>query len=82
MPEPPEPPKGKRRKPFPKEVIDFSNHPVVKALRNAGGSVTSHRQLAELMGIDEGAATRRRHEVEDYLDVTKVGKQLRIALRG
>jgi len=82
LPEPPEPPKGKRRKPFPKEVIDFSNHPVVKALRNAGGSVTSHRQLAELMGIDEGAATRRRHEVEDYLDVTKVGKQLRIALRG
>lgn len=82
LPEPPEPPKGKRRKPFPKEVIDFSNHPVVKALRDVGGSVTSHRQLAELMGIDEGAATRRRHEVEDYLDVTKVGKQLRIALRG
>lgn len=82
LPEPPEPPKGKRRKPFPKEVIDFRNHPVVKALRDVGGSVTSHRQLAELMGIDEGAATRRRHEVEDYLDVTKVGKQLRIALRG
>ena len=82
LPEPPEPPKGKRRKPFPKEVIDFRNHPVVKALRGVGGSVTSHRQLAELMGIDEGAATRRRHEVEDYLDVTKVGKQLRIALRG
>jgi len=82
LPEPPEPPQGKRRKPFPKEVIDFRNHPVVKALRDVGGSVTSHRQLAELMGIDEGAATRRRHEVEDYLDVTKVGKQLRIALRG
>ena len=80
--DPDDPPKGKRRKPLPREVIDFSNHPVVKALRNAGGSVTSHRQLAELMGIDEGAATRRRHEVEDYLDVTKVGKQLRIALRG
>mgnify|MGYP000069445686 CR=1 FL=1 len=80
--DPDDPPKGKRRKPFPKEVIDFRNHPVVKALRDVGGSVTSHRQLAELMGIDEGAATRRRHEVEDYLDVTKVGKQLRIALRG
>ena len=81
LPEPPEPPKGKRRKPFPKEVIDFSNHPVVKALRGNGGSVTSHRQLAELLGIDEGAATRRRQEVEDLLEVTRHGKQLRIALR-
>jgi len=82
LPEPPEPPKGKRRKPFPKEVIDFSNHPVVKALRDVGGSVTSHRALAQLLQMDEGAASRRRQEVEDYLDVTKVGKQLRIALRG
>ena len=81
LPEPPEPPKGKRRKPFPKEVIDFHNHPVVKALRDVGGSVTSHRQLAELLGIDEGAATRRRQEVEDLLEVTRHGKQLRIALR-
>ena len=81
LPEPPEPPKGKRRKPFPKEVIDFSNHPVVKALRDVGGSVTSHRALAAAMGIDEGAATRRRQEVEDLLEVTRHGKQLRIALR-
>ena len=81
FPEPPEPPKGKRRKPFPKEVIDFSNHPVVKALRGNGGSVTSHRQLAELLGIDEGAATRRRQEVEDLLEVTRHGKQRRSALR-
>lgn len=81
LPEPPEPPKGKRRKPFPKEVIDFHNHPVVKALRDVGGSVTSHRALAAAMGIDEGAATRRRQEVEDLLEVTRHGKQLRIALK-
>lgn len=81
LPEPPEPPKGKRRKPLPREVIEFSNHPVVKALRDNGGSVTSHRELAQLLGIDEGAATRRRHEVEDQLTVTRHGKQLRIALR-
>lgn len=81
LPEPPEPPKGKRRKPFPKEVIDFRNHPVVKALRDVGGSVTSHRALAAAMGIDEGAATRRRHEVEEHLAITRVGKQLTIALR-
>ena len=81
LPEPPEPPKGKRRKPFPKEVIDFSNHPVVKALRDNGGSVTSHRALAQLLQMDEGAASRRRQEVEDLLEVTRHGKQLRIALR-
>lgn len=79
--DPTEPPKGKRRKPLPREVIEFSNHPVVKALRDNGGSVTSHRQLAQLLGIDEGAATRRRQEVEDQLCVTRHGKQLRIALR-
>ena len=77
----PEPPKGKRPRELPKGVIEFSNHPVFKALEKNGGSVTSHRQLAELMGIDEGAATRRRHEVEDRLLVTRHGKQLRIALR-
>ena len=81
LPEPPEPPKGKRRKPFPKEVIDFSNHPVVKALTDAGGSVRSHRELAQLLQMDEGAASRRRQEVEDQLEITRVGKQLRIALR-
>ena len=79
--DPDDPPKGKRRKPLPKGVIEFSNHPVVKALEANGGSVTSHRQLAELMHMDEGAATRRRYEVEDLLEVTRVGKQLRIALR-
>lgn len=79
--DPNEPPKGKRRKPLPREIIEFSNHPVVKALRDNGGSVTSHRQLAQLLGIDEGAATRRRQEVEDQLCVTRHGKQLRIALR-
>ena len=62
-------------------VIDLDNHPVVIALRSNGGSVSSHTELAELMGIDSGAATRRRAEVEDLLDVTRHGKQLRIALR-
>lgn len=79
--DPDDPPKGKRRKPLPREVIEFSNHPVVKALRDAGGSVTSHRELAQLLQMDEGAASRRRQEVEDQLEITRVGKQLRIALR-
>ena len=78
----PEPPKGKKPRELPKGVIEFSNHPVIRALTDAGGSVRSHRELAQLLQMDEGAASRRRQEVEDYLDVTKVGKQLRIALRG
>lgn len=79
--DPDDPPKGKRRKPLPKDVIEFRKHPVVRALEANGGSVKSHRELAQLLGIDEGAATRRRHEVEDQLTVTRHGKQLRIALR-
>lgn len=79
--DPDDPPKGKRRKPLPKDVIEFRKHPVVRALEANGGSVTSHRALAAAMGMDEGAATRRRHEVEDQLTVTRHGKQLRIALR-
>lgn len=78
---PSEPPKGKRRKPLPREVIDFSNHPVVKTLRENGGSVNSHQELARLLNMDEGAASRRRQEVEDQLCVTRHGKQLRISLK-
>jgi len=76
-----EPPKGTKPRQLPKDVIEFQSHPVIKALTDNGGSVRSHRELAQLLGIDEGAATRRRHEVEDQLQVTRVGKQLRIALR-
>ena len=77
----PEPPKGKKPRELPKGVIEFSNHPVIKALTDAGGSVRSHRELAQLLQMDEGAASRRRQEVEDQLEITRVGKQLRIALR-
>jgi hypothetical protein len=80
LPDDPEPPKG-RKPQFPKNVIELREHPVIKALRDNGGSVGSHRELSQLLGIDEGAATRRRHEVEDQLLVTRHGKQLRIALR-
>lgn len=77
----PKPPKGKKPRELPKGVIEFSNHPVIKALTDAGGSVRSHRELAQLLQMDEGAASRRRQEVEDQLLVTRHGKQLRIALR-
>jgi len=75
-----EPPKGRKPRELPKGVVELRTHPVLRALERNGGSVASHRELAQLLGIDEGAATRRRHEVEDQLTVTR-HKQLRIALR-
>jgi hypothetical protein len=81
LPEPPMPPKGKRKSQLPEGVVQLRNHPVFKALQANGGSVTSHRQLSQLLGIDEGAATRRRQEVEEHLTMERRGKQLRIALK-
>jgi hypothetical protein len=81
LPEPPPPPKGKRERHLPQGVVEFRNHPVFKALEANGGSVTSHRQLAQLLKIDEGAATRRRQEVEEHLTMERRGKHLRIALK-
>jgi hypothetical protein len=77
----PEPPKGKRKPEIGKGVIDLHEHRVWKAIEANGGSVNSHRELSQLLGIDEGAASRLRQEIEPHLQLTKVGKQLRIALR-
>jgi hypothetical protein len=81
LPEPPPPPKGKRKPQLPEGVVQLRDHPVFKALQANGGSVTSHRQLSQLLGIDEGAATRRRQEVEEHLTMERRGKHLRIALK-
>jgi hypothetical protein len=77
----PEPPKGKRKPEIGKGVIDLHEHRVWKAIKANGGSVNSHRELSQLLGIDEGAASRLRQEIEDHLQMTRIGKQLRIALR-
>jgi hypothetical protein len=78
----PEPPKGKRRKPeTSKGVVDLHEHRVWKAIERNGGSVSSHQELADLLGIDPGPASRLRQEIDEHLELTKVGKQLRIALR-
>ena len=82
LPEPPEPPKGKRRKPeIGKGVVDLHEHRVWKAIERNGGSVSSHQELADLLGIDPGPASRLRQEIDDHLKLTKVGKQLRIELK-
>lgn len=82
LPEDPEPPKGNRRKSeIGKGIVDLHEHRVWKAIERNGGSVSSHQELANLLGIDPGPASRLRQEIDEHLELTKVGKQLRIALR-
>lgn len=80
-PVPPTKPGKRRRERFPANVVTFSNHPVVKALRDNGGSVSSNRELARIMGVCDGEASKRCREVADRLQVEKIGKEIRIRLR-
>lgn len=83
FPEPTPPKPGKRKKlpQFPENVISFRQHPVVSALKSNGGSVSSNQELADLMKVSKGEASKRWQEVENQLTVTRDGKQLRIALK-
>ena len=82
LPEP-TPPRGPRkRKTLPENVLQFpAKHPVLTALENIGGSVASNRELARLMQVLDGEASKRWQEVQDQLSVTRQGKQVKIALR-
>lgn len=82
---PPKPGKrGPRPSQLPENVVDLrpATHPVIAALENVGGSVASNRDLAALMGVSDGEATKRRGEVAHLLIEEQQGKQRRIALRG
>ena len=79
----PTPPRKRRKiERLPENVIDFRAHPVVTALKNNGGSVASNRELAKLMNVTDGEASKRVQEIEGQLDIHRVGKEVRIALRG
>jgi hypothetical protein len=78
------PPRGSRKskKSLPANVVPLiAKHPVVAALENNGGSVASNRELAELMSVSAGEASKRWQEIEDQLSLSRDGKQLRISLR-
>lgn len=79
--EPPPPSKRRRLERLPANVISFRQHPVVKALSDNGGSVASNRELARLMNVTDGEASKRWQEIESQLNVHRVGKELRIALK-
>ena len=55
--------------------IDSKTALVAFALKDA------RRKLADLMKVSKGEASKRWQEIEDRLELTRVGKQLRIALR-
>ncbi|PPD06302.1 MAG: hypothetical protein CTY28_14565 [Hyphomicrobium sp.] len=77
---------GKTRKaklkPAPASNVLAFPHPVVSALQSAGGTVASNQQLATLMGVTEGEASKRVEEVRHLLDLRREGKRIVISLRG
>lgn len=89
----PEPPKPRRRRPAPGTGVAGGNrndrlpanvvpirrdHPVLAAIDRAGGQVASNRDLARMMGVTDGEATKRRAEIEHLLITTRAGKQKQI----
>jgi hypothetical protein len=79
----PTPPRGPKRKTpqdrLPANVIAFK-HPVVRALESVNRPVTNG-ELARLMGVSDGEASKRWREVAHLLEVARAGKERRIALK-
>lgn len=84
-PTPPQGPKGGRKasqKRFPDNVVPITEkHPVERALENNGGAVSSNRELANLLSVSDGEASKSWREIEDRLIVTRSGRQVGLALR-
>lgn len=76
-----EPPLPGKRAPLPANVVELrpSKHPVIEAIERAGRPV-SNRELAQLMAVCDGEATKRRREVAGQLRETRVGKHVMVAL--
>lgn len=70
------------QKRFPANVIPFSGkHPVQAAIEANGGSVASNRELAALMSVSDGEASKRWKEIRHLLNVERVGREVRLALK-
>jgi hypothetical protein len=76
-----QPPQGPRRKSrrLPDNVVPL-RHPAIEAIEKAGKPI-SNRELASLMSVSEGEASKRWQEVSHLLDVGRQGKELRIGIR-
>lgn len=75
-------PRGKRGARRKSTVLAFPNrHPVLRALSDNGGTAASNRDLARLMGVTEGEASKRVREVAHLLTIERNGKETRINLK-
>lgn len=80
-PVPPSPPLPGKRAPLPANVVPFpAKHPVIAALEKAGRPV-NNSELASLMAVCGGEATKRRKEVASLISVQRVGRECMISLR-
>lgn len=80
----PTPPRGPRKSPpkLPANVIALTTkHPVIRALEANGGAARSNLELAELLGVSPGEASKSWQEVADQLRTERVGKELRISIK-
>lgn len=67
--------------PMPENVAaNVGKHPVIAALEAAGRPV-NNAELAKLMSVCDGEATKRRREVAGHIVERRVGRQCQIALR-
>lgn len=79
----PTPPKPRKRKPLPANVIQLparATHPVIAALEKVSGPV-NNRELARLMSVTDGEASKRVREVASLVDVCRQGREVLISLR-
>lgn len=77
----PVPPVPGKRQPLPANVVALrpETHPVIDALQRAGRPVNNN-ELASLMRVTAGEATKRRREVAGRIREHRAGKHLMVAL--
>jgi hypothetical protein len=70
-----------KRAPLPANVVRFpEKHPVIAALERAKRPI-NNSELAKLMAVCDGEATKRRKEVADLISVARVGRECMISLK-
>lgn len=74
-------PQPGKHQPLPKNVVRFvgNRHPVLDALERVDRPINNN-ELAALMGVSPGEASKRWKEVSDRLSVNRVGRELRIVV--
>lgn len=89
VPEPPTPPKPRKRRPPPSNVVPLAGQRrataddrahLRAALADVAGPINNHT-LAVMMGVSDGEASRRWHGAADMLHVERRGREVLISLR-